>query len=69
MGLKEGREEGLELGLKQGELIALERQLTRRFGSIPEAVQARLRAATTEELERWLDQVLDAATLEDVFNE
>ena len=70
-GIKEGRrlglEEGLEQGLKQGELIALERQLTRRFGPIPEAIQQRLRSATTEQLESWLDRILEANNIEDVF--
>jgi len=68
-GIKEGRRLGLEEGLKQGELIALERQLTRRFGPIPEAIQLRLRSASTEQLEYWLDQILEAGSIEDVFGE
>ena len=50
-------------------MIVLERLLTRRFGPLPESLQVRLRSATTEQLEHWADQVLDAATIEDVFNE
>ncbi|MDK2797246.1 MAG: hypothetical protein PWQ19_796 [Tepidiphilus sp.] len=41
--------------------------LTRRFGSLPEWVQQRLRSASGEELETWADRVLDAQRLEDVF--
>ena len=67
-GHKEGRKEGLKEGLKGGEIVILERLLTRRFGPLPEAIQMRLRSATTEQLEYWADQVLDAASIEDVFH-
>jgi flagellar biosynthesis/type III secretory pathway protein FliH len=68
-GRKEGREEGRKEGRKEGEIAILERLLTHRFGLLPEAIQMRLRSATTEQLEYWADQVLDAATIEDVFHE
>ena len=66
-GIEEGRKLGLKEGVKQGELTALERQLTRRFGPLPEAIQLRLRSATTEQLESWLDRILEANNIEDVF--
>jgi hypothetical protein len=50
-----------------GELQTLQRQLTKRFGPLPEAVQVRLSTATREEIKRWLDRVLDAHTLDEVF--
>jgi len=66
---EQGIEEGREEGRKEGEIIVLERQLTRRFGPLPEAFQMRLQAATTEQLEHWADQILDATRLEDVFRD
>jgi len=66
---EQGIEEGRKEGRKEGEMIVLERQLTRRFGPLPESLQVRLHSATTEQLEHWADQILEAARLEDVFSE
>jgi predicted transposase YdaD len=51
----------------QGQQEFLLRQLTRRFGALPEAVTARVMGASREELERWGDRILDATSLDDVF--
>jgi hypothetical protein len=47
----------------------LERLLSRRFGPLSEATRQRLKNATLEQLERWTDTILDAATLEEVFKD
>jgi len=60
-------QQGEEKGFYLGELQTLQRQITKRFGPLPEAVQVRLSTATREEIERWLDRVLDAQTLDEVF--
>ena len=60
-------QQGLQKGVLQGEALALQRMLTRRFGPLPGWVQQRLQHATPDELETWLDRVLDAQRLEDVF--
>lgn len=65
----EGRLEGRLKGRLEGEALALQRLLIRRFGSLPEWVQARLRSASADEIDTWLDRVLDATRLEDVFGE
>jgi hypothetical protein len=54
------------LGRKEAQQLLL-RQLARRFGALPEAITARVMGAGREELERWGDRVLDAASLDDVF--
>ncbi|HCO76785.1 MAG TPA: hypothetical protein DIT50_01065 [Rhodocyclaceae bacterium] len=64
---KEWFQQGEEKGFYLGELQTLQRQLTKRFGPLPEAVQVRLSTASREEIERWLDRVLDAQTLDEVF--
>jgi hypothetical protein len=60
--------EGKLEGKLEGEVTVLCRLMTRRFGPIGEATQARLDNATLEQLEQWTDNILDAATLDDVFN-
>ncbi|ASF48094.1 DUF4351 domain-containing protein [Methylovulum psychrotolerans] len=66
-GIERGMEQGLKQGFHQGEYHALKRLLTRRFQTLPDDVLARIEAAPQEQLEQWLDNTLDAATLEDVF--
>ena len=68
-GLEEGREQGLEQGFKLGEASALKRLLTRRFKSIPSATLARIEQAAPEQLEQWMDNTLEAVTIDDVFIE
>ncbi|SHI27121.1 DUF4351 domain-containing protein [Pollutimonas bauzanensis] len=55
-------------GQQEGVANMLERQMTRKFGSLPESVRQRLRQASAEQLEAWSLNVLDAAHLEDVFD-
>ncbi len=64
---EEGREEGREEGLEQGKLAVLKRLLTRRFGALPGQILALLEKASPVELERWIDRVLDAESLDEVF--
>jgi flagellar biosynthesis/type III secretory pathway protein FliH len=66
-GIQIGIQQGLKQGFHQGEYHALKRLLTRRFQTLPDDVLARIEAAPQEQLEQWLDNTLDAATLEDVF--
>jgi hypothetical protein len=66
-GLKKGLEKGLERGRAEGESRVLRRQLTLRFGELPEAFQQRLDAADAETLLVWSERVLTAPTLDDIF--
>lgn len=70
-GREEGRAEGLEQGLEQGLALSrstLLRLLRFRGFTVDAAVEARVAGATEiAQLERWLDRVLDAPSLEDVF--
>ena len=63
------KEEGLQQGLQQGETTALKRLLTRRFKTIPSEVLMRIEQAVPGQLETWIENTLDAATLEDVFKD
>ncbi|MGE4336246.1 MAG: Rpn family recombination-promoting nuclease/putative transposase [Pigmentiphaga sp.] len=58
---------GLAKGLAQGEALVLQRLLARRFGPLPaDAIQA-ISTAPVEQVELWLDRLLDAQSLEDVL--
>ena len=71
-GMKQGMQQGVEQGMQQGriegERAVLERLLQRRFGFLSSDTTERLRRASTAELETWADKVLDARTLDDVFD-
>ena len=67
-GTQQGMRDGLEQGRVEGERTVLERQIRRRFGPLSPEGAERLSAASADELEAWADNVLDAETLEDVFN-
>ena len=67
-GMRVGRDEGIREGRVDGERTVLERQLRRRFGRLPPAVADRLHQAAAADLEAWAENVLDARTLDDVFD-
>ncbi|MYF92501.1 MAG: DUF4351 domain-containing protein [Gemmatimonadetes bacterium] len=73
---EEGRAEGMQLGdiaghhrgRMEGERKLLERQLRRKFGTLSSVVDARLSKASATDLEAWGDNVLDADSIDEVFN-
>ena len=69
---EEGREEGWEKGREEGQTLAriatLTRQLTRRFGPPPAWALTRMQQATGEQIDTWLDRILDAPTIDTVFD-
>nr|WP_245613163.1 Rpn family recombination-promoting nuclease/putative transposase [Skermanella stibiiresistens] len=69
----EWKAEGIEIGVTKGQAKGkadiLTRQLRRRFGSIPESASRKVVTASDDQLNTWAENILDAATLEDVFAE
>ena len=63
-----GIEKGLLQGRQEGEATLLQSLLARRFGTLPDAVHARLAGATVEQLESWALKILDAKSLDEVFD-
>ncbi|WP_428267124.1 Rpn family recombination-promoting nuclease/putative transposase [Haliangium sp.] len=61
------RQEGRKEGRKEGQQELLLALLTARYGELPGAVVARVRAADVDALTTWGKRVLFAETLEDVF--
>lgn len=61
---------GIKKGMQQGERILLSRQLHRRFGlSFSGVYKKRLEEANTTQLLLWGDRILDAGSLDDVFQD
>ncbi|MFZ4539915.1 Rpn family recombination-promoting nuclease/putative transposase [Propionivibrio sp.] len=59
--------EGVLLGKFEAEALVLQRLLNKRFGPLPAEVAAQISAAGPEQIEAWLDLVLDAADLAAIF--
>jgi predicted transposase YdaD len=59
LGLQEGRQEGLQEGRQEGELEIALRLLCRRCGELSPALDARVRALSSESLEALADALLD----------
>lgn len=67
--IQEGRQEGRNEGRREGERTLLSRQLTRRFGPLPQWAIDKLQDATIEDLEKCSERVLDAPSLGAVFED
>jgi predicted transposase YdaD len=61
------RNEGRQEGLLEGKRQFLCRQLEARFGPLDATTQARIEAACPDDLERWGEQLLTAASLADAL--
>jgi hypothetical protein len=59
----------LQQGRAEGESALLERLLLKRFGPLEPGIRGRLHAATTEQLERWGEQFVEAQSLDEVFRD
>lgn len=65
--VQKGYETGERAGREQGQRDLLLRQLTHRFGPLPEATRQRVQAlASPEELQELAERVLDAKSLDDL---
>ena len=67
--LARAKQEGLLEGEKKGKLETLFLQLSSKFGELPKKVQVRLRQGTDEELSRWTQRVLNATSLDALFDD
>jgi hypothetical protein len=62
-----GMQAGMQAGIQQGEAVALQKLLTKRFGAIPSDTIDKITTASSAQLDAWLDLVLDAPSLSAVF--
>ena len=63
----DGIEQGIERGIEKGEALVLQKLLTKRFGTLPRELVIAISAASAAQIDVWVDRVLDAASLEEVF--
>ena len=70
-GLAKGRQEGRQEGREEGERAALAAvvlvQARMRFRDVPTETVARIEAAPTSELNGWIERILTAETLDELF--
>ena len=67
-GIERGVQQGMNRGRVEGERALLRRQLRRRFGPLSPETVARVDQASARDLECWAENVLDAGTLDEVFD-
>ena len=67
IGIERGIEQGIEQGIEKGEALVLQRLLTKRFGTLPSELVVSISTAPAAQIDVWVDRVLDAASLEEVF--
>jgi hypothetical protein len=66
-GLQQGMQQGMQQGKREEAAAIVAKQLTKRFGPLPESVRARMAQATLEQLDEWAERLLDAPSLEAVL--
>ncbi len=64
-----GKLEGRQEGRQEGEMLALQKLLSKRFGAIPADITRLIANAPVESIERWLDRIIDAQQLADIFKD
>src|SRR5699024_3551810 len=66
-GRAEGRAEGRAQGRAEGAAQVLTRLLAARFGPLAAEQDARIQAASAEEIDTWIDRFTSAETIEDIL--
>ncbi len=62
-----GVAQGVEQGRLDGERALVLRQIQHRFGTVPPTLRLRLQSASQAELEHLADRILDATSVDDLF--
>ncbi|MGI9249575.1 MAG: Rpn family recombination-promoting nuclease/putative transposase [Pseudohongiellaceae bacterium] len=57
----------VEEGIAEGETKTFKRLMGQKFGALPQAVEKQIEQASQEQVESWLDKILTAQSLEDMF--
>ena len=67
--IEKGMIKGMELGIQTAEQNTLQRLIQRRFKALPEWAVERITQASSVQLEQWLDNILDATSIEAIFTD
>ncbi|MFT0533916.1 DUF4351 domain-containing protein [Castellaniella hirudinis] len=62
-------QQGLKMGIEQGQANLLLRLVERRFGAQADDIHEKIRSANSAQLEAWSLNILDAQVLDDVFKD
>ena len=65
--LKKGLKQGAQKSAAKGVQATLTRLLEQRFGALDTEAKAQVAAGTPEDLDRWLDRVITAESLDVIF--
>ncbi len=68
LGLIQGEIKGEARGEAKGKATMFMRQLRRRFPTLPDAIESRVRDASSDQLDEWSERFVDARTLADIFD-
>ena len=68
MALERGEKRGVKRGVKRGELKSLLRLIEAKFGTPTPEQQRRIESANIPQLDRWLDRILTASTLDELLD-
>jgi hypothetical protein len=60
-------EQLIQQGEQRGQVKVLRKQLERRFGPLSASWSERLESGSDEDMDRWAERILDAQTLDEVF--
>ena len=66
-GKAEGEAKGKAEGEAKGKADTLLKLLELKFGALPDSTTRNVRGATLEQLDSWIERILQATSLEDVF--
>ncbi len=64
----QGRQAGVEIGQRQGQCAVLIRLAEQRFGAMPAESRVRVEAADAQTVDRWLDRLLTASSLDELLD-
>lgn len=67
-GMQQGLSQGRQLGRQDGEVSALQRLLTKRFGALQPSLISTIEAASLQQVEAWFDVAITAPDLDTVFS-
>lgn len=66
-GMQQGIQQGMQQGKREGEQTLLIKQFYRRFPSLNPTYEDRIKNGRTEELLLWAERILDAKSIDEVF--
>jgi hypothetical protein len=66
-GIQQGLQQGMQRGMAEGRADTLRRLLTLKFGELPQVFSERLGRAGEAELTLWIERVLFADSLDEIF--